>query len=88
MNDECIDQTARDMAAKTAAAQGTHERECVLRYDAIKESFRAGSAKMKELGDGQKAIIRLLIWGGAATLSTLVAATGWLAAKLAEIALK
>jgi hypothetical protein len=33
-------------------------------------------------------ILRILAWGGALTLTTLLAATGWLTARLAEIALK
>jgi hypothetical protein len=83
-----VDQHARDDAQGALAKLATHEAVCAERYAGIQKSFQAGTDKMKDLGDGQKAILRLIGWGGAFTLTTLIAATGWLTAKLAEIALK
>jgi hypothetical protein len=86
--DGSVDQHARDDATGALAKLATHEAVCAERYAGIQNSFRTGSEKMKELGEGQTMILRILAWGGALTLTTLVAATGWLTARLAEIALK
>jgi hypothetical protein len=83
-----VDQHARDEAGDAMSRITTHEAVCAERYAGIQNSFRTGSEKMKELGEGQTMILRILAWGGALTLTTLVAATGWLTARLAEIALK
>jgi hypothetical protein len=86
--DGSVDQQARDETHDTAAKLSTHEAVCAERYAGIQKSFQTGAEKMKDLGDGQKMILRILGWGGALTLTTLLAATGWLTARLAEIALK
>ena len=83
-----VDQHARDDATDALAKLATHEAVCAERYAGIQQSFKAGSEKMRELGDGQKLILRILAWGGTLTLSTLLAATGWLTTRLADIALK
>jgi hypothetical protein len=84
----CIDQTARDEAAEARANQATHEAVCAERYLGIQKSFEAGSARMKELSEGQKVILRMLAWGGGVLIAALLGSTGWMATKLAEIALK
>lgn len=83
-----IDQTARDLAKEALALQGAHERVCAERWTACQKSFDAGSAKMKELAEGQKAILRLLGWGGALMFTTLLGSAGWMVNKLADLALK
>lgn len=82
------DQEARDDAHDALARLTTHEAVCAERYAGIQKSFTAGTERMKELGDGQKAIMRLLAWGGALTITTMLGVGGWMATKLAEIALK
>jgi hypothetical protein len=86
--DGSVDQHARDDAHDALGKLATHEAVCAERYLGIQKSFQAGTDRMRELGDGQKTILRILGWGGALTLTTLIAATGWLTARLAEIALK
>lgn len=83
-----LDQTARDLARDALAQIGAHERVCAERWGACKTSLDAGSKKMQSLADGQRAILRLLGWGGALMFTTVLGAAGWMATKLAELALK
>lgn len=83
-----IDQTARDLARDALAKIDGHERVCAERWGACEKSFQAGSAKMKELGEGQRAILRMLGWGGALMFTTVLGTAGWMATKLADLALK
>lgn len=83
-----IDQAARDLARDALAKIDGHERVCAERWGACKTSLDAGSKKMQALADGQRAILRLLGWGGALMFTTLLGAAGWMAAKLADLALK
>jgi hypothetical protein len=85
---ESIDQTARDDAHNALSKLATHEAVCAERYLGIQKSFQAGTLRMQELGEGQKVIMRLLAWGGALTITVMLGVGGWMAAKLAEIALK
>lgn len=83
-----VDQEARDEAGDAMSRIMTHEAVCAERYAGIEKAFAQGSQRMKELSDGQKIILRILAWGGGVTITTLLAATGWLTARLADIALK
>ncbi|MCM0018911.1 MAG: hypothetical protein NBV67_02860 [Tagaea sp.] len=83
-----IDQTARDLARDALAQIGKHEGICLERWTAAKASFDAGSRKMEALADGQRAILRLLGWGGALIFTTVLGTAGWMASTLAGMALK
>lgn len=96
---DAIDQHARDEATRALAQISAHERECALRYIGVEKSFKAGSERMKELGQGikkidenqrdtERKIIALLLGGGGVTISALFGATWWLGAKLAVLTMK
>ncbi len=59
----------------------THEAVCAERYAGIQNSFRAGSEKMAS-------IMRILTWGGTFGLGIIIGMMGWMASKLADLALK
>ena len=84
---ETVDQAARDLANKAIAELTTHEAVCTQRWEAARTSFQAGSKKMDELAAGQKTIINAIFWGIGISLTTLLGITGWMATRLADIAM-
>lgn len=83
-----VDQQARDLAREAISLQSAHERVCAERWAACEKSFLAGSEKMKGLADGQRQILRVLGWGAALIVTTLLGSAGWMVSRLADLALK
>jgi hypothetical protein len=85
---DSIDQHARDDATDALAKLATHEAVCAERYKNLDIRLASGSARMEAIDKGQKTILSILAWSAALTMTTLLAATGWLTSRLADIALK
>jgi hypothetical protein len=81
-------QTVKELAMQANARVDTHEAVCAERYEKLDYRLQSGAAKMTELKDGQKSIMRVMLWGGGVMLTTLIALTGWLGNRLADTVLK